>query len=104
MSTPPLTHAAVAPRGAAEARPPSPKLSTSPRGIGAAVSSIGPSQNSTADSATLVGETKPKTLIISVEVQDLTGKRVETVKLNVALKNRWITPEEAVTCSPKTSP
>ena len=96
MSTLPLTHAAAAPRGAAEEKPPSPNLSSSPRGIGAAVSSIAPSQNSTEASATVVEETKSEALIISVEVQAWSGKRTETVTLDVALENNWITPQEAV--------
>ena len=87
-----VTHAAAAPTCAAEKRPSSPKLSTSTSGIGAADSSFGPSENS----ATVVGETKPKAITISVEVRGWLGTSVETVSLNRALKKGLITTQEAI--------
>jgi hypothetical protein len=92
LSTPPLTHAAVAPLGAAEKRPLSPQLPTSPRGIGAVDSNFSRSENL----ATVVGETKHEAIIISVNVRSFFGTRVETVTLDNAIEYGWITPQEAV--------
>ena len=85
MSTPPLTNSLL-PINTAEKRPLSLKpVSMSIRGIGAADSSFGPSENSTKDSVDIKKVTAPATITLSLSTNLLTAEKGKISTINAAV-------------------